>query len=68
MLLAFLKINHENTLMRAVPARLDTILSPKHPRRRYNAAHMNPTNPDEQLAPLRKRIDELDPEKPTLVY
>jgi chorismate mutase / prephenate dehydratase len=42
------------------PGQPYTILSPKAPRRRYNASDMNPTNPDKQLAPLRERIDELD--------
>ncbi|MEZ6192317.1 MAG: prephenate dehydratase [Phycisphaerales bacterium] len=37
-----------------------TILSPKAPRRRYNAFPMTTNNPDKQLAPLRAKIDELD--------
>ncbi len=37
-----------------------TILSPKTSFRRYNAPNMNTNNPDEQLAPLRERIDTLD--------
>lgn len=44
-----------------------TILSPKAPRRRYNAILMTTSNPDKQLAPLRAKIDELDQRIITLI-